>query len=44
MAKKAYNITVITKSDYNSLDSKQKIVWDTISDLSERNHIDMPEV
>lgn len=44
MAKKAYNITVITQDDYSRLDSKQKIVWDTIRDLAERNHIKMPEV
>ena len=44
MAKKAYNITILTKADYYNLDSKQKIVWDTISDLSEKNRIKMPEV
>lgn len=44
MAKKAYNITIITQDDYLNLDSKQKLVWDTVKNLSERNHINMPEV
>lgn len=44
MAKKAYNITILTQDDYLNLDSKQKLVWDTVKNLSERNHINMPEV
>jgi len=44
MAKKAYNIVLITTDNISSLDKKEKIVWDVVADLAERNHIDMPEV
>ena len=44
MAKKAYSIELVTINEYNSLDSKQKIVYDLVKDISERNHINMPEV
>ena len=43
-AKRAYWITPITKEESFSLTGKEKLVWDTVSDLAERNHIDMPEV
>ena len=44
MAKKAYNIRLITASDLNMLNEKERLVYDTVSNLSERNHIKMPEV
>jgi len=44
MAKKAYNITIIKNEDIYKLDKKEKIVWNTVQDLAERNHIEMPEV
>ena len=44
MAKRAYKITPITIDQVSDLWSKEKLVWDTISDLSERNKIKMPEV
>ena len=43
-AKRAYNIVPISKEDVFSLGVKEKIVWDTVSELAERNHITMPEV
>ena len=43
-AKKAYGIVPITKEESFSLRWKEKVVWDTVADLAERNHIDMPEV
>lgn len=44
IAKKAYKIKIISVSDYYNLNSKQKIVFDVIKDLSERKKITMPEV
>ena len=44
MAKKAYNIGLITASDLSMLNEKERLVYDTVSNLSERNHIKMPEV
>lgn len=44
MAKRAYKIVILKQSDYDSLDGKQKAVWDTVRDLADRNHITMPEV
>lgn len=43
-AKRAYWIVPITIDQVHSLNEKQKIVWDTVSDLASRNNIDMPEV
>lgn len=43
-AKKAYKIVMITKENLHKLDVKEKIVWDTVQNLAERNHILMPEV
>ena len=43
-AKRAYNIKPIKIEDYDSLSEKQKIVWNLIQDISERNNITMPEV
>lgn len=44
MAKKAYWIKLVTIEDYYDLDSKQKIVFDVVKDLAERENIKMPEV
>ena len=44
LAKKSYSIVSITKDEASSLRWKEKVVWDTVADLAERNHIDMPEV
>ena len=44
MAKRAYKITPLTIADYDNLNEKEKIVWNTVRDLSERNNITMPEV
>ncbi len=44
MAKRAYNIVLITSDNISSLDKKERIVWDVVSDLADRNHIKMPEV
>ena len=44
MAKRAYNIRIITASDLSLLNEKERLVYDTVSNLSERNHIKMPEV
>ena len=43
-AKRAYSIVPITRDESFWLRWKEKIVWDTVADLAERNHIDMPEV
>lgn len=44
MAKKAYKIIMITADKFDELDEKEKIVWNTVSDLAERNNIKIPEV
>lgn len=44
VAKKSYKIKPITIDQVSSLSDKEKIVWNTVSDLAERNHIKMPEV
>ena len=44
MAKRAYKIQILNIDTVSSLDRKQKIVWNTINDLAERNHIKTPEV
>lgn len=44
MAKRAYKITPITIEQVSSLSEKERLVWDLVSELSERNHITMPEV
>ena len=44
IAKKTYNIQVINKEDVFNLSPKEKVVWDVVAELAERNHINMPEV
>ncbi|MDP2091331.1 MAG: protease HtpX [Candidatus Gracilibacteria bacterium] len=44
MAKRAYGVQVVSISEYYNLDPKQKVVFDVVKDLAERNRIDMPEV
>lgn len=44
MAKRAYWVQVVSISEYYNLDPKQKVVFDVVKDLAERNRIDMPEV
>ncbi|MDR0772025.1 MAG: hypothetical protein LBF15_03090 [Candidatus Peribacteria bacterium] len=44
MAKKAYKVTLINVNNLDLLDDKEKVVWDVVRDLAERNHIKMPEV
>jgi len=44
MAKRAYSIQLITIEDYDSLNSKQKIVFDLVRDISEKNNIKLPEI
>lgn len=44
MAKRAYQINFITADMVSTLSEKEKIVWDTVVYLSERNRIDLPEV
>ena len=44
LAKTTDWVRVVTQADYNSLSEKEKLVFDVVKDLSERNHIKMPEV
>jgi hypothetical protein len=44
MAKKVYKITIINRENIYKLDEKEKAVWDIVSELSDSNHIKMPEV
>ena len=44
LAKTTYWVRVVTQADYTSLSEKEKLVFDVVKDLSERNHIKMPEV
>ena len=43
-AKRAYKIKPITQKQVSWLNSKQRLVWDTVQRLSEQNNITMPEV
>ena len=44
MAKRAYWIVPITQDQVSLLSDKERVVWNTVSEIAERNHIDMPEV
>jgi Zn-dependent protease with chaperone function len=44
MAKRAYKIVLINKENISELSEKERLVWSIIEDLSDRNHIKMPEV
>ena len=44
MAKRAYWVQVIKKEKVSSLSQKEKIVFDIVEELAERNKITMPEV
>lgn len=44
MAKKAHWITPITIEQVSELSAKEKVVWDTVSELAEIHNIKMPEV
>lgn len=44
LAKSAYNIKIINPKDYDQLDSKQKVVYDLIIELSEKYKIKTPEI
>ncbi len=44
MAKKSYWITPINAEEVSSLSNKEQLVWRVVEELSDRNHIKMPEV
>jgi hypothetical protein len=44
MAKRAYNVVVITPENIQKLDEKERIVYDVVQRLALDNHIKMPEV
>jgi Zn-dependent protease with chaperone function len=44
VAKRAYNVQIVSIRDYDNLNLKQKIVFDVVNDLASRNNIKMPEV
>jgi hypothetical protein len=44
MAKRAYNIDIITPDMVSDLNKKQKLVWTVVEELADRNNIKMPEV
>ena len=44
MAKKAYKIQLFNLENLSTLSPKERLVYDTVSDLAERNHIKIPEV
>jgi hypothetical protein len=44
MAKRAYNIKIIDKDDVVNLTEKERVVWNLVEELAERNRINMPEV
>lgn len=43
-AKRAYNIDIINQNDLSDLTSKERLVYDIVYDLSQKNSIKMPEV
>jgi hypothetical protein len=44
MAKRTYKIQLFSRENYDSLNSKQKVVLDVVEELADRNNIKMPEV
>jgi len=44
MAKKAHGITPFTPDQISMLSGKEKLVYETVREISERNHIQTPEV
>lgn len=44
MAKRSYNIEIITKESVHNLSGKELTVYSVVEDLAMRNHIKMPEV
>lgn len=43
-AKRAYKLQIIKAEDVYKLNSKEKLVWETVQSLAERNNIKMPEL
>ncbi len=44
MAKKAYKITPISPENLSDLSKKERLVWEVVENLADRNNIKMPEV
>lgn len=44
MAKKTYDIQLVNQENLFNLSQKERVVWETVKSISERNHIKMPEV
>lgn len=44
MAKRAYSITLVDRNNLWELGEKMKIVYETVENLAQNNHIQMPEV
>lgn len=44
VAKRAYNVVLITPENLNQLDEKERLVYDVVHRLAGDNHIKMPEV
>lgn len=44
LAKKAYWVEVVSLEDSYNLSDKEKVVFEIVKELAERNHINMPEV
>jgi hypothetical protein len=44
MAKRAYDLVMITPENVSDLDEKELVVWNTVLRLAENNNIKMPEV
>lgn len=43
-AKRAYKLTMVTLENVSQLSDKERVLFDTVSDLAERNHIKTPEM
>jgi len=43
-AKRAYKLTMITQENLSELDKKERVVYDTIVQISDQNHITLPEI
>jgi hypothetical protein len=43
-AKRAYNIQIIEEKNLYDLSKKERLVYDVVYDLSQKNGIKMPEV
>ena len=43
-AKRAYKLVMVTRDNLADLDKKERVIYDTVSSIAERNNITLPEI